>query len=185
MIMNSSIMLILLFAWVSCTLAKYSIVTYAGGGLYTYDGVPATTANLVSPWSVFYRSGNGYLYCALGSRIRYITTDNKMYLLAGNGSIGYSGDGGLGSQAMLKTPRGVCGLPNAAYVYITDTGNHCIRRVELSTGIISWVMGTCGASGASTTASFTFASPLGCVLDTSGNLYIADTRKYTYQLSIM
>jgi len=103
--------------------------------------------------------------------------------VAGNGSVGYSGDGGLATNAELSSPVGVA-LDTAGNLYIADQFNYVIRKVSPN-GTISTVAGRGGFSyqecsaagcpgdgGPATSASL--GSPMGVALDTAGNLYIAD-----------
>jgi hypothetical protein len=99
--------------------------------------------------------------------------------VAGTGVAGYSGDGGPAASAMLNGPRDIEVTVNGT-IYIADTGNNCVRKIDPSSGNISTVAGQCGEAGAftgdggpATLAAFNF--PYGIELDTAGNLYIADT----------
>jgi len=92
---------------------------------------------------------------------------------------GYSGDGGLASQARLTQPSGLA-VNSDGNVYIADTGNHVIRRID-SSGIIRTVAGTGaqgfgGDGGPATQATLLF--PEGVAVDSVGNLYIADTQNH-------
>src|ERR1035438_7890830 len=92
------------------------------------------------------------------------------------GQGGYSGDGGQATQAHLAYPSGIAFDGNHV-LYISDTGNNVIRRVDLSTGIITTVAGTSAAGYAGDGGPATSAllnSPWGIALDGAGNLYIAD-----------
>ena len=97
--------------------------------------------------------------------------------MAGTGSYGYSGDGGLATSALLSYPRGVA-IDASGNIYIADTNNRRIRMVTKSTGIISTVAGT-GSSGSSGDGGLATSAALyypgGIAIDASGNLYIADT----------
>jgi hypothetical protein len=106
--------------------------------------------------------------------------------VAGNGSPGFSGDLGPASQATVNSPSDVA-VDGAGNLYIADTANDVIRKITAATGIITTVAGTApgGVSGcaASSVAPFdgcpatsaTLSGPLGITLDSSDNLYIADT----------
>lgn len=99
--------------------------------------------------------------------------------IAGNGTSGFSGDGGPATEAQLDTPRGICTDP-FGNIYIADTVNNRIRRV--SAGFITTVAGTSGSGGYLGDGVLATAtklnSPFAVVTDGSGNLYIADTGNY-------
>lgn len=96
--------------------------------------------------------------------------------IAGNGTFGYSGDGGSATLAMINRPSGVAVAPNGD-IYFSDGSNNRVRKVTIATGIITTVAGNgtatyAGDGGAATSASI--ARPSAIALDASGNIYIAD-----------
>jgi trimeric autotransporter adhesin len=96
--------------------------------------------------------------------------------VAGNGAVGYSGDGGAATDAQLFTPAGVA-LDASGNLYIADANNNVVRKVTPS-GTISTVAGKnsagyTGDGGAATSAEL--SNPIGLAVDSAGNLYIADT----------
>jgi trimeric autotransporter adhesin len=157
------------------------ISTVAGTGSYGYsgDGWIATSAALNYPCGVAIdASGNIYIADTFNLRIRMVTKSTGIIsTVAGTGSSGYSGDGGLATSAALRSPYGVA-IDASGNIYITDAGNNRIRMVTKSTGIISTVAGTgsygySGDGGLATSADLFY--PHGVAIDASGNLYIADT----------
>jgi DNA-binding beta-propeller fold protein YncE len=99
-----------------------------------------------------------------------------MLTLVGTGEAGYTGDGGNARRAGLNQPFDVA-LDRQGNLYFADTGNHCVRRVERRSGIITTVAGTgeagyAGDGGPSTKAQLN--SPYGIALDAADNLYIVD-----------
>jgi DNA-binding beta-propeller fold protein YncE len=95
---------------------------------------------------------------------------------AGNGSFGYSGDGGPATEAMLNGPQNIC-IDNRGNAYVIDLGNAVIRKVDTRTGRILTVagngtMGFSGDEGPATSASFAY--PFHATTDEVGNLYISD-----------
>ncbi|MBI6547178.1 MAG: hypothetical protein HY692_10320 [Cyanobacteria bacterium NC_groundwater_1444_Ag_S-0.65um_54_12] len=158
------------------------ITKVAGNGIrgYSGDGGAATSAGLNYPTSVVV-DGGGNLYIADSDnyRIRKIDTMGIITTVAGNGTYGYSGDGGLATGAQFWTPSGVA-VDGAGNLYIVDNGKHCIRKVDTA-GIITTVVGngTPGYSGDGGPAtSALLSTPGGVTMDSSGNLYIADYDNY-------
>jgi len=95
--------------------------------------------------------------------------------IAGNGTSGYAGDGGIATSAEINSPYGVA-VDGSRNIYIADTGNDVIRKVD-STGKITTIAGTGvqgynGDGGQATSA--TLYSPTRAVADQAGNIYIAD-----------
>jgi len=108
-------------------------------------------------------------------RIRKVTPRGVISTVAGNGTAGFSGDGGLATSAQLHHPNGLA-MDAAGNVYIADIINSRIRKVTPG-GVISTVAGSgtggfSGDGGPATSAQL--ARPYGVALDAAGNLYIAD-----------
>ena len=100
----------------------------------------------------------------------------KLTLVAGNGSRGYSGDGGLATAAQMNEPYEVR-FDRAGNIFIVEMKNHLVRRVDRTTGLISTVAGSgqsgfSGDGGAATQAKL--SSPHSIALDDRGQLYICD-----------
>lgn len=124
------------------------ITTIAGNGVYGYDGdnQNAVSASLNKVYGLYVEPSGQNLYIAdYGNHcIRYVELKTGIIrTLCGNGEKGYSGDGGLCSNAKLDSPYWVYYRDN--YLYIADTGNHCVRRICLKSMIISTVVGGQGA----------------------------------------
>eukprot|EP01062_Namystynia_karyoxenos_P025564 TRINITY_DN20085_c0_g3_i1.p1 TRINITY_DN20085_c0_g3~~TRINITY_DN20085_c0_g3_i1.p1 ORF type:complete len:835 (+),score=197.01 TRINITY_DN20085_c0_g3_i1:72-2507(+) len=75
--------------------------------------------------------GTRYVACPHDNVVRAVDPNGDIYTVAGNGSPGFSGDGGPASDAQLNCPEDVCVSEGA--LYIADCGNHCVRRVDLGT----------------------------------------------------
>ncbi len=154
------------------------ITTVAGGGtVFPGDGGPATSAALNNPAAVAVdASGNIYIADTLSNRIRRVTS-GTITTFAGNGTFGFSGDGGPATSAMLTEPAGVT-VDAAGNVFIADYWNARIRRVTPS-GVISTVAGGgsseqfAGDGGPATGAGLSL--PASVALDAAGNIYIADS----------
>ena len=184
--MKISTLLSLLFVAIisgNCVFAQLGIIsTIAGNGVggFSGDGAAATAAQINHPYAVAIDgSGNIYIADENNNCIRKINSSGVISTIAGNGTLGYSGDGGAATAAELSLPRGVAvdGLGN---VYIADYGNCMIRKVDNS-GIISAiagyrVSGSFGDGGPATASGLYF--PTGVAIDRVGNVYIADLGNY-------
>lgn len=156
------------------------IQTVAGNGTtgFSGDGGPATGAEFNFPNGEATDS-NGDLFVAdsQNNRVRKLTVSTGIITtVAGNGLTGYSGDGGLATNAALSFPSRPY-IDSNGYIYIADYGNNRVRKVDGKTGIITTVAGNgiagyAGDGGAATNAELN--GPLSIVLDSSGILYIAD-----------
>ncbi len=176
---TKGLLILLLTAFVITTTnaQTYYISTIAGNGTqgYSGDGGPATSAELTASQVALDASGN--VYFADDNQIRKITAGTGIITtIAGNGTTGYSGDGGPATSAALFEPAGVA-VDDSGNVYIADYENQRIRKVTASTGIITTIAGTgtagySGDGGATTSAALN--GPLGVAVDASGNVYIAD-----------
>ena len=158
------------------------ISTIAGNGSigYTGDGGPATAGTFDYPTGVAADTfGNIFVADIYNNCVRKITTGGIITTVAGNGSAGYGGDGGPATAASLNLPYGVA-ADVTGNLYISDFGNHRIRKVNLS-GIISTVAGT-GTGGYSGDGNPATASrlyyPIGISADTNGNIFIGDYANY-------
>ncbi len=179
-----------------------SLIVVAGNGIagFSGDGGPATSASLNQP-SGFAVDAEGNLYIAdVGNaRVRKVDTHGIISTFAGNGSVGFSGDGGPAIAAQIAfasgltytenghTPAqyggGIC-VDNAGNLYIADSNNFRVRMVNAATGVITTVAGNgnsqvSGDGGPATQAGL--GSFYGVAIDASGNLYVSSNgiRKVT------
>ena len=153
-----------------------------GGFRFRGDGGPATSASLNEPAGVAVDpAGNLYIADQFNDRVRKVSPGGIITTVAGNGDLGFSGDGGPAVNASLARPTGVA-VDAAGNLYIADQLNHRIRKVDTG-GVITTVAGSgaagidgggfSGDGGPATSASLAF--PGDVVVDAAGNLYIADT----------
>ena len=148
-----------------------------GGG----DGGPATSAALGVPLAVF-GDGSGDIFFAETdagghNRIReVVAATGNIQTVAGNGTNGFSGDGGPATSAALGFPTGVF-VDRSGNIFIADTTNNRIREVLAATGIIRTVAGNgmpsfSGDGGPATSGGL--VDPTGVLVDDAGNIFIAD-----------
>ncbi len=159
-----------------------TITTVAGAGTYGYSGDEgaATLAKLQGPYGVAVDvAGNLYISDYAVNAIRKVDASGIITTVAGTGTGGYSGDGGSAVSAQLNSPRGVA-ADAAGNLYIADTANNVIRKVDTS-GIITTAAGT-GTSGYSgdgeAALSARLNNPVSVAVDAAGNLYITDMSNY-------
>ena len=125
-------------------------------------------------------AGNLYIGDSNNSLVRKVNAAGIISTVAGNASLGYSGDGGLAIHAEFCSANNLA-LDGAGNLYIDDGCYNTIRKVDAATGIITTVAGEynngnpgySGDGGSATSALLN--SPLGLALDAAGNMYIADT----------
>ncbi len=96
----------------------------------TGDGGPAVNAKFYFPTGLYFDELSGSLYIADSNRIRMIDSAGKISTVAGNGVAGFSGDGGLATEAKLQGPYGIIGNDKGE-LFIADTWNHRIRKVDV------------------------------------------------------
>jgi sugar lactone lactonase YvrE len=158
------------------------IDTVAGNGAWIFrgDGSTATSSPIFLPMGeVVDPAGNLYLSDSNNNRVRKVDVRTGLVsTIAGTGNPGFSGDGGLASNAMVSSPAGLL-LDGGGNLYFADCANHAVRRVDAVSGIITTVAGSGGVQGyggdggGATVATLSF--PEGIAFDPSQNLLIADT----------
>ncbi len=156
------------------------ITTVAGNGTpgFSGDGGPATKAELNRPSDIAVGpDGSLYIADSFNLRVRRVDPRGVITTVAGNGTLGFSGDGGPATQAALGNNRGgfVAVGPDSS-LYISDNGNERIRRVD-PRGVITTIAGngtpgSRGDGGPATQAEL--STPLGISLDPDGSVYFVD-----------
>lgn len=154
------------------------IKTTAGCGAYGYSGddgpAPEASFRFLTGVAVD-GSGNVFIADHNNHRIRKVNSNGIITTVAGNGIDGFSGDGGLATEASLSHPYGV-DVDNSGNIFISDYGNHRIRKVDPN-GVITTVAGSgtygyCGDDGPAIEACIFFPHDL--AVDRFGNIFIVD-----------
>lgn len=161
-------------------LQPYLHANIAGVGSpgFSGDGQPAVAAALDTPSALAVDDdGNIFVADAMNHRIRRIdAVSGTISTIAGNGVPTFSGDGGPPLSASLSSPRGLA-IDAQGRVLVADTGNHAIRRIDLSSDRIITIAGTgvSGYDGNGSPASVSrLNAPTGVAVDNDGNVWIAD-----------
>ncbi len=157
------------------------INTVAGDSQWIYqgDGVLAINTSIYLPQGIVVDAAGGLYLCdTFNNRVRYVDPQGKIHTIAGNGTPGSSGDNSQAQSAELNLPSGLA-LDGEGNLYIADTGNNVIRRVDALTQIITTVAGQIGISGyagdGGAAAQALLKAPQGLALTAAGDLLIADS----------
>ncbi len=157
---------------VTTVIGRYS------GIVTTADGSPALQADLKFTTGIFldasrniYEADSGY-----SNVRRVLATTNRIYTYAGNGTPGFSGDGGMATLAQLNNPQGIF-IDAGNNLYIADAGNGRIRKVDPTTGIITTVGGGGPATSEGLLATNSALTPRCVYVDAAGNIYTGGSNK--------
>ncbi len=162
----------------------FEILIGAGGGGFEGDGGPSKEAKIYAPISVAV-DPEGNVYISGDHRVRKITAATGIInTFAGSGRPGFGGDGGPASEGNLKLPEGIA-LDSGGNLYIADSANGRIRKVDSKSGMITTVAGggppvpnrrvNTGDGGSATEAYF--KEPRDVAVDSNGNIYfVAEDR---------
>lgn len=134
----------LLAALCQFTTSAATIETIAGTGSpgFSGDGGPAIQARINNPFGVVRGPDNAIYFCEYtGQRIRKITPEGHIHTIAGNGRSGYTGDGGPALKASFNKPHEIR-FDRHGNLFLTDMANHVIRKIDMTTGIVTTVAGT-------------------------------------------
>jgi sugar lactone lactonase YvrE len=161
--------------------ASGAVTIFAGTGVpgYSGDNGPAVNAQISAAGIAFDAADNLYIAEFNNSRVRRISAGGLITTIAGNGTIGFSGDGGLATAAQLLNPISVA-VDAAGNVFIAQGSDCRVRKVAANGSIATFAgNGSCngfaGDGGPATAARFFDA---GIAVDGLGNLYIADPGNY-------
>jgi sugar lactone lactonase YvrE len=139
---NARFLSVLAFLLTSAAIVRADKLVLVAGGGTADDGVPATQAKLDKPFCVaFDKAGNLFIGEFAGHRIRKVDTRGIISTVAGTGEKGFSGDGGPAIHAQINTVHDLIVADNGD-IYVADTNNKRVRKIEARTGIISTVAGT-------------------------------------------
>lgn len=166
--------------FVTSTALAADVVTVAGNGTKGFEKGEhvATQTPIGEPYGIA-KGPDGQLYiCEIAAHVvrKLDEKTGKLTLVAGNGTKGYSGDGGLATDAQLNEPYEVR-FDQTGNIFFVEMKNHLVRRVDKQTGKISTVAGTgqpgfSGDGGPATQAKL--SSPHSIALDNNDRLYICD-----------
>jgi hypothetical protein len=169
-------------------LASGIITTFAGTGEAgsSGDGGPASGAALFGPRALaFWPSGDLYICLRNDHKVRKVDMRTGIIrTVAGTGERGYTGDHGAALQATFNGPKEIA-VDRQENIVLVDTENHCIRRIEAVSGLVTTVAGTGrpggnGDGGPATAA--TLKRPHGACVDEAGNIYIGDSENHRVRL---
>jgi hypothetical protein len=159
-----------------------TINTVAGDGdwIYQRDGIPATEAPIFLPSGLAVDANGDLFLCdSSNNRVRRVdAASGFISTVAGDGSAGAAGDGGPATAAQISNPAGVA-IDGAGNLFIADSGNNAVRRVDAMTGLITTFAGQLGVAGyqgdGGAATSALLSSPHGLALMPGGDLVISDT----------
>ncbi len=177
--LNKSLGLAFVFAGIAAAQPQYLVSTIAGGSVPPTPAAALSTG-ITQPQRVAV-DGSGNVYFTASNAVFKMSSGGTLTLVAGTGRVGYSGDGGPAIQGQFKNPQGIA-VDNLGNIYVADTGNSVIRIITTD-GFINLFAGNVffgvpqvgwtGDGGPAIGAELDL--PVGLALDSSGNLYIADS----------
>jgi hypothetical protein len=161
------------------TISTGAVTTIAGNPFIhgSADGI-GNTARFYAPDGITTDGTNLYVTDYKNNTIREINiSSGSVTTIAGNSS-SYGSANGQGVAATFNRPRGI--TTDGSYLYVVDAGNNTIRKIEISTGIVSTLAGTAGITGSNDGigAQASFNNPSGITSD-GANLYVSDENNDT------
>ncbi len=169
------------FLYVSPTVAEIGpgdVTTIAGVGNFVGEGRLATQAIVEAQGTAVDAEGNLYLGEENGGQVRKIDQSGRIVTIAGTGAIGFSGDGGLATDAQFNWPAGVA-VDRSGNIFVADAiQNNRVRKIDAATGIVHTIAGTGqksfgGDGGPAILARLN--SPTSIAVDAAGNVYVLDS----------
>ncbi len=164
----------------SASAAEWTVSTFAGNGTlgFSGDGGPASAAQINDPYGVVRGPDGAIWFCEHnGHRIRRVAPDGTISTVAGTGEKGFAGDGGPAKTAVLNLPHEIR-FDAAGNLFIADTGNNAVRRVDAKTGLITTIAGGPAKRGytgdGGPAAEASLRGPHSIQFDARGTLYICD-----------
>ncbi|HWT40036.1 MAG TPA: prepilin-type N-terminal cleavage/methylation domain-containing protein [Dongiaceae bacterium] len=149
-----------------------NVTTFAGAGIAGYVDATGTSAKFYNPWGVAVdTSGNIFVADYNNNRIRAVSPSAVVTTLAGSGTATYAD--GTGTAASFNQPAGIA-VDSSGNVYIGDYANNRIRKITPG-GVVTTLAGSTVGYVDATGTSAKFYNPWGVAVDTSGNVYVADT----------
>ena len=146
---------------------------------FTGDGGPPASATLLNPLRLkIDAAGNLFIADSENGAIRKVNSSfTTITTIAGTGTLGYAGDGGPATLAKMDEPQGM-DFDSHGDLYVTDSDNHVVRKINMTTGIITTFAGTgavgyTGDGGPATLASLS-DEPDGVLVGCNDNVYITD-----------
>lgn len=163
------------------------VTTLAGapGQTGTEDG-PGTSARFNFPSGIAIDATNRiYVADSANHTIRVVTSTGSVSTLAGTAGTAGAFDGG-GVATQFNEPAALRLNASGTTLYVLDTENHTVRQISLADSVVTTLAGTSGTAGAAdgTGATARFRFPAGLALNTSGDLFIADTANHTVRLGL-
>ncbi|MFN0069025.1 MAG: hypothetical protein ACKVYV_15480 [Limisphaerales bacterium] len=157
------------------------ITTHAGTGRPgpTRDGAPRAGTPLHGPRSLdFDRTGSLWLVTREGSQLLRLGADDRYQVAAGTGRKGFQREGGPGRALALSGPKGVAVAPDGS-VYVADTENHAIRRLDPPSGLLTTVLGTGPQElQPGRPSETTLNRPHGVFVDVDGTVFVGDSETH-------
>jgi sugar lactone lactonase YvrE len=157
------------------------IETFAGTGerAATVDGAPVKGTPLNGPRTMAFYRGDLYLALREGNAIYRIAPKTQtIHHVAGTGAQGYAGDGDAARTATFAGPKGLA--TGGGGLFVADTENHVIRRIDLGAGTVTTVLGTGrrGDGPETDPRACALSRPHGVLVDGAGRLYVADSEAH-------